>query len=104
MQGNSTPWVGEGNTKADGTQEKVWTCRKIKVPLLGRVRRGGVDYHRKHPLLEHMHACGLSDGGMALAQAMGSKNPLAHLGENGYFLCRLPVARQLLCGLKASGG
>ena len=50
------------------------------------------------------HAHGLSEGGMALAQATGGEKPLAHLRETGRFLCRLPVARHLLCGLKALGG
>ena len=49
-------------------------------------------------------ACGFTEGRAALAQATGSKKPLAHLGETGHFLCRLPVARHLLCGLRASGG
>ena len=35
-------------------------------------------------------------------KAMGSKKPLACLGEIGCFLCRLPVTRHLLCGLMAS--
>ena len=34
------------NATANGTQEEVWACRKSKMPLLGRVRGGGVDYHR----------------------------------------------------------
>ena len=59
----------------------------------------------------HVHACRLSEGGEALVQAMGalvqltdSKKPLAHLGETGCFLCRLPVARHILCGLRAPWG
>ena len=28
---------------AEGTREKVWTCRRGKTPLLGREREGGAD-------------------------------------------------------------
>ena len=31
---------------AEGTREAVWVCRRSKVPLLGRGRGEGVDYHR----------------------------------------------------------
>ena len=82
---------------AEGTCEKVWTHRRGQMPLLGRVRERGADH-------QCVHACGLSEGGAALAQATGSKKPLAHLGETGYFLCRLLVARNLLYGLRAPGG
>ena len=86
---------------AEGTQEKVRTCRRGKVPLLERARGGGVGHHRKLPAQEYAPACWLLKGGAALAQPTGSENPLAHLGEIGHSLCRLPVARQLLCGLRA---
>ena len=98
------PCAGEGNTTAEGTQGKVQTLRRVKVPLLGRVRGGGVDHHKKLPELERAHARGPSEGGMALVQAKGSEKPRACLGETGHFLCRLPVARHLLCELRASGG
>ena len=98
------PWAEEENTTAEGTQQKVWTLRRSKVPLLGRARGGGADHCRKLPAPEHVHACGLSEGRVALAQAMGSKKPLAQLGEIGLFLCRLLLVRHLLCGLRASGG
>ena len=39
---------------AEGTWEKVWTCRRGKVPLLGKVRGGGVDRHRKPPVPERV--------------------------------------------------
>ena len=54
----------------EGTWEKVWTCRRGRAPLLGRVRGEGADCHRKLPAPERMHACGLSEGRAALAQAM----------------------------------
>ena len=98
------PWIGEGNATAEGTWEKVWTYRRGKAPLLGRVRGGGADHHRKLCALEHMHACWLSEGREALAQDPGSKKPLSHLGETGHFLFRLPVAKYHLCGLRVSGG
>ena len=30
------PWTKEGNDMAEGTQEKVQTCRRGKAPLFGR--------------------------------------------------------------------
>ena len=103
-QGSGTLWAGEWNTTADGTREKVQACRRSKEPLLGRARRGGMDCHRKLPAAECAHPSGLSEGRVALAQAVGGEKPLAHLGETGHFLCRLPVAKHLLCGLRASEG
>ena len=35
------PWAGEWNAIAEGTQEKVWTHRRGKVPLLGRGEEEG---------------------------------------------------------------
>ena len=87
---------------AEGIQEKIQTHRRGKAPLLGRMRRG-VGHHRKLPALEHAHACMLRGWGCSV-EATGGKKPLAHLGETGRFLCRLPVARHLLCGLRAPGG
>ena len=120
-------WAREWNTKAGGTWEEVRTCMTGKVPLLGRARGGGADchrelpapeqahvhpqvltgwggLHRKSPAPEHAHAHRLSEGRAALVQAMGGEKPLAHLGEIGHSLCRLQVARHLLCGLKGIGG
>ena len=77
--------------------------RRGKESLLGRVR-GDEDHHRKLSAPEHVHACGISEGGVALVQAMGGEKSLTCIGETGYFLCMLPVARHLLCGLRASGG
>ena len=57
-----------------------------------------MDDHRKLLALEHVHAHGLSEGGVALVQAMGREKPLADLGETGPFLCRLPVAWHLFVG------
>ena len=37
------PWAEEGNATAEGTWEKVWTCRRDKAPLLRRARVGGAD-------------------------------------------------------------
>ena len=50
------------------------------------------------------HVCGHSEGSAALAQVTGGEKPLASSGEIGHFLRRLPVARHLLCRLRASGG
>ena len=102
--GSGTPQVEEGNATAEGTQVKFQTYRRGKSPLLGRVRGGGAGQHRILPELQHAYACRVSEGGVALAQARGSKKLLAQLGETGHFLCRLPVARHFLCGLRTSGG
>ena len=84
--GNDISWAGEGNATAEGTQEKVQTCRRGKAPLLGWARGGGAVYHRKLPEPEHVHAYWLSEGKLALVQATGSEKLLAHLGEAGHFL------------------
>ena len=42
-------WAGEWNTTTEGTWEKVWVHRRSKVPLLERVRGGGVDCHKNLP-------------------------------------------------------
>ena len=56
--------------------------------------------HRKLPMLKHAHAHRLRMWGNSV-EAMGGEKPFAHLREIRSFLCRLPVARQLLCGLRA---
>ena len=96
------PQAEEGNAMAEGTWEKVRTHRRGKVSLLGRGEEKGWttignSLHRS----VRMCTCGLSEDRAALVQA---KKPLVHLRETGHFLCRLPVARHLLCGLRASGG
>ena len=48
--GSSVLWAGEWNFMAEGTWGKVWDCRRSKVPLLNRVREGGVDHHRNLPV------------------------------------------------------
>ena len=114
------PWAGEWNTTAEGTPEKVQIRRRGRVPLLERARGGGVDHHRKllvperaqapragwlwcRPLVARSHLLLYRDPA-ALVQAVQGKKPLGHLGETGHFLCRLLVARYLLCVLRASGG
>ena len=51
--------------------------------IIEEARGGGMDHNRKLPAPEHVHACGLSEGGAALAQAVGGGKPLAHLEETG---------------------
>ena len=41
--GSSMPWAEEQNATAKGTQEEVLTCRRSRVPFLGRERGGVVD-------------------------------------------------------------
>ena len=89
---------------AEGTQEKVWAHRRGKVLLLGRVKGGAGTIRNCLCQSLCVCPCGLSEGGKTLAQDLGSKKPLAPLQETGHFLCRLPVARHLLCRLRALGG
>ena len=96
----ATGWGRECHGR--GNPEEGLDPQEGKAPLLGKVRGGGADHHRKLPAMECAHACELSEGSAALVQATGGKKPLACLGETGCFLCRLPMARHLLM-LKASG-
>ena len=43
---------------AERLQEKVQTCRRGKVPFLGKATGGSMDHHRKFPAPEHAHALG----------------------------------------------
>lgn len=94
------PRAKEGNAIAEGTQEKVQTCRRGKAPLMGK--GGGAGCHRKLPALECVHAHQLRGWGSS-AEATGGQKPLAHLGKMRHFLSRLLMARHLLCGLRAQG-
>ena len=102
---SSAPRAGEENAMAEGTRQKVQTHRRGKELLLDRVRGEGQTAigNSLHQSM-HMPEGSQRAGGWALVQATGGKKPLAHLGETGRFLCRLPVARHLLCGLRAPGG
>ena len=85
---------------AEGTQEKVWTCRRGKAPLLGRgEEEGWATIGNSLHLSVHMPR-GLRGWGGS-AEVRGIEKPLACLGEIRHFLCRLPVARHLLCGLRS---
>ena len=69
---------------------------------MGRVKGGGLDnignsLHQSMCMPHRLRWWGGS------AQAKGGEKPLACLGEIGHFLCRLLVARHLLCGLRVSG-
>ena len=59
------------------------------MPLLGRGSEEG-QAAIGNSLLQSMHMPAGLEG-----------KPLAHLGEIRHFLCRLPVVRHLLCGLRA---
>ena len=98
--GNSVPQAEEGNTTAKGTQEKVQTCRREKMPLSGRARGGGADAVGNSLHLKVCPQALRGQGGSGIGY-----RPLAHLGKTGRFLCWLPVAvaRHLLCGLRGSG-
>ena len=56
--------------------------------------------HRTLPALDCEHACRLGGWGGSV-EATGGEKPLAPLREIRCFLCRLPEARHLLCGLRA---
>ena len=102
-RGSGKSQAEEVNAVPEGTWEEVQTHRRGKVPLLGRVRGVGVDCHRKFPAPEHEHAWGLRGWGCSVQAIGGEKEkPLSPLGEIGHFLCRVPLDRHLLCGLRAS--
>ena len=63
----------EWNAMAEGTWEKVWVRKRGKMPLLGRVRGGGVD------------AIGISLCTCSGSQRVGRL--LVWLQETGSFLC-----------------
>ena len=44
--------MGEGETMAEGNQEKVWTHRRGKEAIVGEERGGGVDCHRSCTCLQ----------------------------------------------------
>ena len=77
----------EVETSAEGTREKVWICRRSKRLLLRRTRGESADDHRNLP---GQH--GLSEGGVALAQAMGCKKPLAQATGDQALLVQATVA------------
>ena len=84
---------------AEGTWEKFWTHGRGKAPLVGRGEEEGRTAIGKLPA--PACACPWAQCGAALQRLWGSKKALAHLGEIRRFLCRLPVARHLSCGLRA---
>ena len=73
---------------AEGTQEKVRTRRRGKVPLLGRARGGGVDHHRRLPV--HARA-GSPRVGCLWPRLRVARSHLPVLQETRGFLCRLWV-------------
>ena len=104
---STVPWVEEWCATwgveylSRKTWEKVWACRRSKAPLLGRVRRTGVDRHRNLPT----HVCMDSQrAGRLWNRLWMARSHLVVLQETGHFLYRLWVARHLLCGLEAAWG
>ena len=84
----------------EGTQKKVQTYRRGKAPLLGR----GEEEQwatKGNSLLWSMHMPTGLEGRAYLQRLWAARNLLLIKGEISCFLCRLPVARQLLCGLRA---
>ena len=73
--GSGVLWARDWNATAEGTCEKVWACRRSKVPLLGRARGGGADLHRNLPVPMSVGSqrMGSSGGEKPLAQAMGDR-------------------------------
>ena len=87
----------EGNTTAEGTWEKVWTCRRGKSPLLGRGEKEGWAAIG-NSLHWSVHACRLRGWGCSVEATGEGKKPLVHLREIRCFLCRLLVARPYCVG------
>ena len=93
--------AGEWNSIAEGTRKKVWACKRSKVPLLGRVRRGGVDCHKNLPA----QVCAGSQRVWWLWYRLWvAISHSLRLRETGCFLSGLQVARHLLCGLGSMWG
>ena len=92
--------AGEQNTVAKGTQGGGLGPRRSKAALLGRVRGGGADHHRKLP----WHAFGVSEGGAALAQAMGGVKPLALATGDQVLLAQDTGGQEPLVWAKGSWG
>ena len=95
-QGSGVLQAGEWNTTAEGTQEEVWAHRRSKAPLMGRMKRGGVDLHKRA-----LNICELSE---TQVQATGGEKPLAWTMGDWELLVLATVARHNLCGLRAVGG
>ena len=92
MAGSGVLWAPEWSTVAEGTKERVWAHRRIKAPLLGRMRGEGV-YHNKN-LPAHMHM-GSQRVGHLWHRLHMERSHLLRLRETGCFLCGLSGA---LCG------
>ena len=84
--GSGATWAGEQKTTAEGTWEEVWAHRRSKVPLLGKVRGGGVDHHRNLPMHVHM---GSQRAGCLWCRLWVVRSLLLRLRETRHFLCRL---------------
>ena len=73
------PQAEEGNAMEERTQEKIQTCRRGKVPLLGRGEEEGWTTIG-NSLCQACTAQGFPEGRVALAQAGHGKNLPASLG------------------------
>ena len=69
------------------------------MPLLGRERGGGPDFHRNLPA----HTLGLSEGGVPLVQAMGGEKPLAQAMGDWALLVHATGGQAPLAWDKGSG-
>ena len=88
---------GKWNARAEGTWEKIWTHSRGKVPLLGRVRGGEADFHRKLPVPEHVHVpVGSQRAGLLWHRLWAVRSLFLSLQETGFLWHRLQEARSLL--------
>ena len=71
---SSVPWAKEGNATAEGTQEKVWTGRRGKTPLLRRGEAEGWASIGNNLLWSVCMPVGL-EGGMALQRQTATVIP-----------------------------
>ena len=81
--------------------EEVLACGRSKVPLLGRVKGGGVDHHK------NIFPCACMDSqrvGAPLGHATDGESVPVGLQVMGCLLCGLQVVRHLLHELRAAGG
>ena len=125
-QESSSPQAWEWKATAEGTGEKVRTCRRGKAPLLGRQRGRGPDPHRK--FLEPEPVCvpvGSQRVGQFWHRLQGSRSCLlvcsrpdssgsghpwhkatCYLWHTRWLWCRKPACwgHLLVCGLLGTSG
>ena len=96
------PRTEEGNTMAEGTQEKDWTHKRGKAPLLGEEEEWAAMGNSLH---WSICACPRDLRGWGGSEAGYGQQEASCLFRGDWALLeQAMVTRYLLCGLRASGG